>query len=316
MRRGILSSLHDDDYLGLAFPGGRCGVSATICHVGSTLPIGARDGLVTGFLQAPHRQTIDPRPPRSGSAKVSRRFNTCMRSARSTRLRGLHASSFIPADRSFPLDDVRIAITDPACPSDRRGAPMNDDPLWLAQVAFAALGDIAFASTLGAVLMKDGFEGEGLRHGLARAFGWARARRIGSGGALVLAFANLVLLWLQAASMSGVPVMQAGASVWTVSRRRTPAPAGRSRSPAASCSCSPPRPVRRWAPGGSRSPHSERSSRRRARRRSDMRPMRAPFGRRGRADAAPARDGRLGRSRDRGRVAVLPALGTSLARAF
>jgi hypothetical protein len=32
MRRGILSSLPDDDYLGLAFLAGRCGESATICH--------------------------------------------------------------------------------------------------------------------------------------------------------------------------------------------------------------------------------------------------------------------------------------------
>jgi putative copper resistance protein D len=94
---------------------------------------------------------------------------------------------------------------------------MNDDPLWLAQVAFAALGDIAFASTLGAVLMNGWLSKEKAFATVSPArFGWARARRIGAGGALVLAFANLVLLWLQAASMSGVPVMQAGASVWTV----------------------------------------------------------------------------------------------------
>ncbi|MDR5751586.1 MULTISPECIES: CopD family protein [unclassified Caballeronia] len=94
---------------------------------------------------------------------------------------------------------------------------MNDDPLWLAQVAFAALGDIAFASTLGAVLMNGWLSKEKAFAAISPArFGWTRARRIGSGGALVLAFANLVLLWLQAASMSGVPVMEAGASVWTV----------------------------------------------------------------------------------------------------
>lgn len=94
---------------------------------------------------------------------------------------------------------------------------MNDDPLWLAQIAFAALGDIAFASTLGAVLMNGWLSKEKAFAAISPArFGWARARRIGSGGALVLAFANLVLLWLQAASMSGVPVMEAGASVWTV----------------------------------------------------------------------------------------------------
>ena len=94
---------------------------------------------------------------------------------------------------------------------------MNHDPLWIAQVAIAALADIAFASTLGAVLMLGWLWKEKAFATVSPArFGWARARRVGFGGAVLLALANLVSLWLQAASMSGVPVMEAGSSVWTV----------------------------------------------------------------------------------------------------
>jgi copper resistance protein D len=94
---------------------------------------------------------------------------------------------------------------------------MNHDPLWFAQVAIAALADIAFAVSLGAVLMLGWLSKEKAFATISPArFGWARARRVGIGGALLLALANLVSLWLQAASMSGVPVTEAGSSVWTV----------------------------------------------------------------------------------------------------
>jgi copper resistance protein D len=47
-------------------------------------------------------------------------------------------------------------------------------------------------------------------------FGWVRARRLSIGGAIVLAIADLVLVWLQAASMSGAPLFDAFAPVVTV----------------------------------------------------------------------------------------------------
>jgi len=94
---------------------------------------------------------------------------------------------------------------------------MNTDPLWIAQVALAAFADIAFACTLGAVLMSGWLSKEKAYATISPArMGWTRARRTALGGALALALANLVLLWLQAASMSGAPLVDAGASVWAV----------------------------------------------------------------------------------------------------
>ncbi|SAL52166.1 CopD family protein [Caballeronia humi] len=94
---------------------------------------------------------------------------------------------------------------------------MNGDPIWFAQVAVAALADIAFACVLGAVLMNAWLSSEKAFAPVSPArFGWVRAWRVGIGGALLLALANLASLWLQAASMSGVPVAEAGSAVWIV----------------------------------------------------------------------------------------------------
>jgi hypothetical protein len=72
---GILSSMNDDDYLGLAFPDGLCGVSATICHVTSRRPASPSGGLVACFAYSWHRQTFDPMRRRLTSAKSIKAFH-------------------------------------------------------------------------------------------------------------------------------------------------------------------------------------------------------------------------------------------------
>ena len=94
---------------------------------------------------------------------------------------------------------------------------MSVDPLWLAQVVIAALADIAFACTLGGALLSVWLLKENATAPVSPArFGWVRARRLSIGGAIVLAVADLVLVWLQAASMSGAPLFDAFAPVVTV----------------------------------------------------------------------------------------------------
>jgi putative copper resistance protein D len=94
---------------------------------------------------------------------------------------------------------------------------MSTDPLWLTQVLLAALADIAFACTLGAVLMNGWLSVEKADAPVSPArLGWLRARFAGRSAALVFVLADLVSLWLQAAAMSGVPLLRAGSAVWTV----------------------------------------------------------------------------------------------------
>jgi copper resistance protein D len=94
---------------------------------------------------------------------------------------------------------------------------MNDDPLWLAQTAFAALGDVCFACALGALVLKSWLSRE---HAFATVSparrGWRRAAHGGLAAAIALALCNVVSLWLQSAAMSGAPLAQAGASLWLV----------------------------------------------------------------------------------------------------
>jgi putative copper resistance protein D len=98
---------------------------------------------------------------------------------------------------------------------------MNGDPLWLAQVIVAALADIAFACTLGAGMLGVWLSNDKVKEKANVAmsparFGLARAQNLGIGGAVVLAVADLVLVWLQAASMSGTPLFSAFSAVVTV----------------------------------------------------------------------------------------------------
>jgi putative copper resistance protein D len=94
---------------------------------------------------------------------------------------------------------------------------MNGDPLWLAQVVIAAFADIAFACTLGAGLLSVWLSKEKAVEAKSPAHAaWSRARRLGIGGAIALAVADLVLVWLQAASMSGAPLFDAFSAVTAV----------------------------------------------------------------------------------------------------
>jgi copper resistance protein D len=78
---------------------------------------------------------------------------------------------------------------------------VNGDPVALAQVAVAALGDIAFAATLGAMLLDRWLRADA-----------SRARP----AALVLVLCNAASLWLLAMEMSGAAFVDAGASLWLV----------------------------------------------------------------------------------------------------
>ncbi|MDR5742013.1 CopD family protein [Caballeronia sp. LZ029] len=94
---------------------------------------------------------------------------------------------------------------------------MNDDPLWLAQMAFAALADLAFACALGALLLNGWLSREQAFAAVSPArYGWRRAARSGPIAAIVLILCSFVSLWLQSAAMSGAPISQAGASLWLV----------------------------------------------------------------------------------------------------
>jgi len=96
---------------------------------------------------------------------------------------------------------------------------MSDDPLWFAQVLVAALADIAFACSLGGAFLSVWLSKENAAAPVSPArLGWVRARQLSAGGAVVLAVADLVLVWLQAASMSGAPLFQAFDAVVTVVR--------------------------------------------------------------------------------------------------
>ncbi|KAK49746.1 copper resistance protein CopD [Caballeronia jiangsuensis] len=94
---------------------------------------------------------------------------------------------------------------------------MNDDPLWLAQTAFAALADLAFACALGVLLLNGWLSREQAFAAVSPArYGWRRAARGGPIAAIVLILCSFVSLWLQSAAMSGAPISQAGASLWLV----------------------------------------------------------------------------------------------------
>ncbi|MFM0053303.1 CopD family protein [Caballeronia grimmiae] len=94
---------------------------------------------------------------------------------------------------------------------------MSIDSLWLLQVFFAALADLAFASALGALLLR-------VWLGRERAFasmspargGYRRASRTSSVSALVFIACIFASLWLQSAAMSGSPILDAGGSLWLV----------------------------------------------------------------------------------------------------
>ncbi|MDR5731117.1 CopD family protein [Caballeronia sp. LZ025] len=94
---------------------------------------------------------------------------------------------------------------------------MSIDSLWLLQVFFAALADLAFASALGALLLR-------VWLGRERAFasmsparrGYRRALRMSIVSALVFVACIIASLWLQSAAMSGSPILDAGASLWLV----------------------------------------------------------------------------------------------------
>ncbi|WP_106854860.1 CopD family protein [Caballeronia novacaledonica] len=89
---------------------------------------------------------------------------------------------------------------------------MNDDPLWLAQTAFAALADLAFACALGTLLLNAWLA----REQTFAQPGWRRAARGCSIATIALVSCNFACLWLQSAAMSGAPVLEAGASLWLV----------------------------------------------------------------------------------------------------
>ncbi|MDR5736616.1 MULTISPECIES: CopD family protein [unclassified Caballeronia] len=94
---------------------------------------------------------------------------------------------------------------------------MSTDPLWLLQVAFAALGDVAFACAVGAVLLRTWLGGEQAYAPVSPArAGWRRASRTGAASAIVFVACSFASLWLQTAAMSGLPILDAGASLWLV----------------------------------------------------------------------------------------------------
>jgi copper resistance protein D len=92
---------------------------------------------------------------------------------------------------------------------------VNVDAVWLVQVALAAIADIAFACTTGAMLLNAWLIDE--RAVVAPGFGARmRAQRLAVCSACVLALSDLVLLWLQAVSMSGESWFDALPAVLTV----------------------------------------------------------------------------------------------------
>lgn len=94
---------------------------------------------------------------------------------------------------------------------------MSSDPVWLLQVAFAALADLAFACTLGALLLDAWLRGEQAFAPKSPARGSARrAARTALAAALTFVVCDFVSLWLQSAAMSGSPILDAGATLWLV----------------------------------------------------------------------------------------------------
>ncbi|WP_321798509.1 copper resistance D family protein [Caballeronia sp. J97] len=94
---------------------------------------------------------------------------------------------------------------------------MNDDPLWLAQTALAALADLAFACALGALLLNGWLAREQAFATVSPARrGWRRAACVGRIAGAALMLCNFASLWLQSAAMSGVPIAEAGGSLWLV----------------------------------------------------------------------------------------------------
>src|SRR5476649_628986 len=94
---------------------------------------------------------------------------------------------------------------------------MSNDPLWFAQILIAAIADIALACALGGAFLSGWLSKENAAAPVSPArLGWVRARRLSTGGGVVLAVADLVLVWMQAASMSGAPLFQAFDAVVTV----------------------------------------------------------------------------------------------------
>jgi copper resistance protein D len=82
--------------------------------------------------------------------------------------------------------------------SIRRTGFVNGDPIALAQIMVAALGDIAFAATLGAMLIDRWLRTDSSPARLA---------------AVVLVLCNVASLWLLAMEMSGASFVDAGASL-------------------------------------------------------------------------------------------------------
>jgi copper resistance protein D len=87
---------------------------------------------------------------------------------------------------------------------------MSGDPVAFAQVVLAALGDIAFALTLGAMLLDGWFHREQACGADSPALRTARV----AGIALLLC--DFASLWLLSMAMSGASVAEAGASLWLV----------------------------------------------------------------------------------------------------
>jgi copper resistance protein D len=78
---------------------------------------------------------------------------------------------------------------------------VSGDPIALVQIVVAALGDIAFAATLGAMLLDR----------------WLRANSSPARlAAVVLVLCNAASLWLLAMEMGGASFVDAGASLWLV----------------------------------------------------------------------------------------------------
>jgi copper resistance protein D len=97
---------------------------------------------------------------------------------------------------------------------------MNADPLGaaqIAQIAFAALGDIALACAIGACLLSAWLGRQQAFSPMSPARrGAYRASRTVLAAALALVACNFASLWLQAAAMSGGPIADAFGAIWLV----------------------------------------------------------------------------------------------------
>ncbi|MDR5853675.1 CopD family protein [Caballeronia sp. LZ062] len=94
---------------------------------------------------------------------------------------------------------------------------MTGDSLPFLQMLFAAFSDVAFACTLGAVLLRGWLHREqALATASAAQRAWRRASALGLLAALVFMLCGFVSLWLQSAAMSGASILDAGSSLWLV----------------------------------------------------------------------------------------------------